>query len=45
MGILYGRAGRLTTKNGGFRSGQDYKLPHYFTVRAALRRLSALSVP
>jgi WD40 repeat protein len=23
MGLLYGRAGRLTTQNGGFRRGQD----------------------
>jgi hypothetical protein len=27
MGILYGRAGCLNTKNGGFRPGQGY-LPH-----------------
>jgi hypothetical protein len=25
MGVLYGRAGRLTTENGGFRPGQDMK--------------------
>jgi hypothetical protein len=24
MGLLYGRAGRLTTQNGGFRRGQDF---------------------
>jgi hypothetical protein len=23
MGLLYGRAGRLTAKNGGFRRGQE----------------------
>jgi hypothetical protein len=27
MGLLYGRAGRLNTKNGGFRPGQDPPLP------------------
>ena len=24
MGLLYGRAGRLTAKNGGFRPGQSW---------------------
>jgi hypothetical protein len=33
MGLLYGRAGRLTAKNGGFRPG-----------RAVARRFSAISV-
>ena len=27
MGLLYGRAGRLNTKNGGFRPGQLFPLP------------------
>jgi hypothetical protein len=25
MGLLYGRAGRLTPQNGGFRRGQEYE--------------------
>jgi hypothetical protein len=30
MGLLYGRAGRLTAKNGGFRPGQarEAETPH-----------------
>jgi hypothetical protein len=37
MGILYGRAGRLTAKNAGFRPGQ-------FLVYAAMMLSSALAV-
>jgi hypothetical protein len=28
MGLLYGRAGRLTAKNGGFRPGQNLQQLH-----------------
>jgi hypothetical protein len=48
MGLLYGRAGRLTALFGGFRPGQ-MRVPELFTfstatVRARPGRLSALSV-
>jgi hypothetical protein len=29
MGLLYGRAGRLTAENGGFRPGQSLDIPFY----------------
>jgi hypothetical protein len=53
MALLYGRAGRLTAENGGFRPGQvEAEIPSiagndngfYLTVRARPGRLSALSV-
>ena len=55
MGLLYGRAGRLTAENGGFRPGQSacnhrpqqlkYDARHRRkTVRARPGRLGALSV-
>jgi hypothetical protein len=45
MGLLYGRAGRLNTENGGFRPGQSRDLSRgNATVRAVPGRLSAISV-
>jgi hypothetical protein len=35
MGLLYGRAGRLTAENGGFRSGQCWAELTRRSVKAA----------
>ena len=41
MGLLYRRAGRLTTKNGGFRPGQDGA--PFFAANHSYRRARQLS--
>jgi hypothetical protein len=41
MGVLYGRAGRLNTKNAGFRPGQDDDLEEMAQVTPAELELVA----
>ena len=44
MAVLYGRAGRLTAKNGGFRRGQEEsKAAHTANKAALVKAIGAVS--
>ena len=45
MGLLYGRAGRLTAKNGGFRPGQSHKLTDALQLLQQRARPIDLALP
>jgi hypothetical protein len=42
MALLYGRAGRLTAKNGGFRPGQCYENEHLAVMGVSIGVLALM---